>query len=93
MLTLGQIETVRRKPCLFLIAELPGTGNSTLAQTVAEQADFEAFRSGVVRKELVGVAIKRRSESALVTDNYTVEWTQHTYEECLRQAENLLFGG
>jgi aminoglycoside phosphotransferase family enzyme/predicted kinase len=93
LLALGELETARRKPCLLLVAGLPGTGKSTLAQAVAEQADFRVIRSDVVRKELAGVAIEHRTASAFGTGIYTAEWTRRTYEECLRQAEELLFEG
>src|SRR5206468_3698484 len=65
-------------------AGLPGTGKSTLARGLAAQAGFTILRSDVIRKELAGHDQQ---------DLYSPEWTDKTYRECLRRAENLLFEG
>jgi aminoglycoside phosphotransferase family enzyme/predicted kinase len=85
LLALGLLEEVDRKPCLVLVAGLPGAGKSTLARALAAQAGFEVIRSDVVRKELAGGVIG----PAL----YTPEWSQRTYAECQRRVEALLFEG
>ena len=84
LLALGQLEEAGRKPCLVLVGGLPGAGKSTLARGLAERAGFQVVRSDVVRKELVGPASE---------DIYTSEWTDRTYTECLRLAEEALFQG
>lgn len=83
LLALGELEEPGRRPCLVLVGGLPGAGKSTLARGLAEQAGFEVIRSDVVRKELAGAA----------DDLYSPEWTERTYAECLRRAEELLFEG
>jgi aminoglycoside phosphotransferase family enzyme/predicted kinase len=83
LLALAELEEPGRKPCLLLVAGLPGTGKSTLARGLAERAGFCLVRSDVVRKELAP------SGEAL----YTAEWNDRTYAECLRRAERLLWQG
>ena len=84
LLALGQLERPDRRPCLVLVGGLPGAGKSTLARGLAEGADFQVIRSDVVRKELAG---------AFGQGIYTPEWTERTYAECLRRAEEVLFAG
>ena len=93
LLALVELETPSRKPCLLLVAGLPGTGKSTLARAVAEHADYRVIRSDVVRKELADVSSEQRSAPGFGEGIYTAEWTRRTYEECLRRTEKLLFEG
>lgn len=93
LVALGELETPGRKPCLLLIGGLPGTGKSTLARALAEQADFRVIRSDVVRKELAGAADKGRYPGTFGEGIYVAEWTERTYAECLRRAEAFLFEG
>jgi aminoglycoside phosphotransferase family enzyme/predicted kinase len=89
---LSQVEAPGRRPCLVLVAGLPGAGKSTLARDLAEQAGFRVVRSDVVRKELAGVgtgSARADFESGI----YTPAWNERTYTECLRRAEELLFEG
>lgn len=92
LLALGELETPSRKPCLILVGGLPGTGKSTLANALAQQAGFRAIRSDVVRKELAGVGGEER-RSAPGQGLYTAEWTKKTYTECLHRAAERLFHG
>lgn len=57
LLALTELEEPEAKPCLILIAGLPGTGKSTLARGLADAAGFSVIRSDVVRKELAGLPI------------------------------------
>ncbi len=86
LLALVQLEPPARRPCLLLVAGLPGTGKSTLARALAEKAEFEILRSDVVRKEL---AARQQYHANL----YTEEWDARTYAACLEQAISLLHQG
>jgi uncharacterized protein len=93
LLALGQLEEPGRRPCLVLVGGLPGTGKSTLAHGLAEQANFCLIRSDLVRKELAGLSAQTRTAAPFGKGIYTPAWTTQTYVECLRRAEGLLFEG
>lgn len=93
LLALAELERPERRPCLVLVAGLPGAGKSTLAQSLAEKTGFQVIRSDVVRKELAGQAAEKQEVSPLGEGLYTAAWTERTYAECLRRAEQLLFEG
>jgi aminoglycoside phosphotransferase family enzyme/predicted kinase len=93
LVALGELEEPSRKPCLILVGGLPGSGKSTLARAVADHAGFSVIRSDVVRKELAGIGANKRASSSFGQGLYDGEWTERTYEECLRRTEELLFEG
>lgn len=93
LLALGALETPAERPCLVLVAGLPGTGKSTLAGALAEQAHFEVIRSDLVRKELARRAGLSPAAASFEEGIYTPEWTERTYAESLHRAEALLFDG
>jgi aminoglycoside phosphotransferase family enzyme/predicted kinase len=93
LLALGELEEPGRKPCLLLVGGLPGAGKSTLARAVADAAGFTVIRSDVVRKELAGLSGEEPAQRQTRERLYTDQWTDRTYAECLRRAEELLFEG
>ena len=93
LLALDELESPHKRPCLLLVAGLPGTGKSTLARTLGEQIDMQVIRSDVVRKNLAGGEGEKPGPSTFGEGIYTVEWNRRTYEECLRRAQQLLFLG
>jgi uncharacterized protein len=88
---LSELEEPGRRPCLVLLAGLPGTGKSTLARGLGERAWFTIIRSDLVRKELAGRIKRGSSPAACDEDLYTPEWDKRTYTECLRRAEEAVF--
>ena len=93
LVALGELEEPRTKPCLVLVSGLPGTGKSTLAAELADRAGIQLIRSDVVRRELAGAAFSAASPAGFEQGVYGPEWTERTYDECLRRAESLLFEG
>jgi uncharacterized protein len=93
LLALAELEERGRKPCLLLVAGLPGTGKSRLAQALADSAGFSVVRSDLVRKDLAGLAEHERTPLQLRDAVYSPEWNERTYVECLHRAERLLFEG
>jgi uncharacterized protein len=93
LLALTELETPKLKPCLILVAGLPGTGKSTLARGLEDRAGFSVIRSDVVRKELAGLPVVGETSAQSREAIYSPEWNVRTYAECLRRAESLLFDG
>jgi aminoglycoside phosphotransferase family enzyme/predicted kinase len=91
LLALGELEAPARRPCLLLVAGLPGTGKSTLARDLAAIANATVIRSDVVRKGLAGV--QGPAQADFGAGLYTGDWTDRTYAECRRRAEAILFDG
>lgn len=93
LLALSQLEAPDRRPCLVLLAGLPGTGKSSLAQGLRENANFHVVRSDTVRRELAGRSNGEHEPAAFGTGIYAPEWNQRTYQECLHRARSLLLEG
>jgi predicted kinase len=92
-LALGELEATGRRPCLVMAAGLPGSGKSTLARNLVAAAGFQVIRSDVVRKELAGLPPTGPRPAGAAGEIYTPAWTERTYAECLRRAEQGLFEG
>jgi aminoglycoside phosphotransferase family enzyme/predicted kinase len=93
LLALAELEAPAKRPCLLLVAGLPGTGKSRLAQELANHAGFCVVRSDLVRKELAGLLIQGEAAPQVRESLYTPERTERTYAECRRRAEALLLEG
>ena len=92
LLALGELAAPGKRPCLVAIAGLSGAGKSTLAAELVRRGDFTLIRSDVVRKGLTGAG-GISGAAAFGQGIYAPQWTERTYEECLRRAQECLFAG
>ncbi len=81
------------EPALYLVAGLPGTGKSTLAQALAGPLGADVFNSDVVRKELAGIAATEHRYSEFAEGIYRPELTHRTYQRLADLAGAQLRGG
>lgn len=80
-------------PTLVLVGGAPGTGKSTVAGRLADEAGAVLLRSDRVRKELAGLAPETPRPSTWGTGLYTPAGTARTYDELLAHAGALLAMG
>jgi aminoglycoside phosphotransferase family enzyme/predicted kinase len=93
LLALGELAGPAGRPAVVLIGGLPGTGKSTLARALADRAGFTVIRSDVIRKELARRPPNEPTPAERRSKLYSARFTDRTYAECLRRAEEALFLG
>src|SRR5262249_41783105 len=79
LFALAELEEIDRRPCLVLVAGLPGTGKTSLARDLAERAGFIVIRSDEVRKELAGETGQTSTPTGFGEGLYTADWDERTY--------------
>jgi len=81
-------------PALLVITcGLPGTGKSTLAQTIAERTGFEVISSEIVWKAAAGLAPEEHRYEAFGKGIYSLEATEITYATLSERARLFLLDG
>jgi uncharacterized protein len=93
LLALGELAPPDERPCLVLVAGLPGTGKSRLAADLELGANLQWIRADVVRKALAGIDPHASGRAGIEGGLYTPEWNDRTYGECLARAERILAAG
>ncbi|GID32340.1 AAA family ATPase [Paractinoplanes brasiliensis] len=78
---------------LILVGGGPATGKTTLAGGIADRLGAVVLSSDRIRKETAGLAPGMSAAAAYQNGIYTREWTDRTYRELLRRAEELLERG
>lgn len=93
VLACGELSPPPQRPALVLVAGLPGTGKSRLADDLERQAGLTWIRADAVRKELAGIDPLASGHDAIEAGIYTAAWNDRTYGECLARADRLLEAG
>jgi len=93
LLALGELAPAEERPCLVLVAGLPGTGKSMLAADLERTAGLRWIRADAVRKELAGLDPHASGHTDIEGGIYTPAWNDRTYGECLARAERILIDG
>lgn len=92
-LALVELADPSDRPCLVLIAGLPGTGKSLLARSLRETGNFVWLRSDELRKRLAGLDPLASGKTEVGEGIYTREWTERTYDACLSRAADICKAG
>lgn len=81
------------KPVLVIFAGLIGTGKSTLSKILSKKLDIPIISSDIVRKELSGISLTEHRYEDFEKGIYSKEWTDKTYKEIFKKAEEFLMKG
>jgi len=92
-LTVAEQALQRRQPRCLMMAGLPGSGKSWLAERLAEPLEAVVVRSDVERKRLAGLAARDASHSAPGGGWYAGAHSDQVYERLSGCAADALDGG
>lgn len=92
-LALVELARPRNRPCLVLVAGLPGSGKSVLARGLRETGNFAWIRADEIRKRLAGIDPLSSGRSEVGEGIYTREWSDRTYQACLARAAEVCQAG
>jgi aminoglycoside phosphotransferase family enzyme/predicted kinase len=92
-LALVELSVPRERPCLLLVAGLPGTGKSVLARGLRETSGFAWIRADEIRKRLAGLDPLADGHEDIDAGIYTKEWSDRTYTACLERAGDVCKAG
>ena len=82
-----------KKPLLFLVCGLSGTGKSTIARKMAVDYHAVQINTDVVRKEIAGIDRFERHHDQVDTGLYDPKRVDNTYEQVMKRAADVLKNG
>ena len=78
---------------LIVVAGLPGTGKSFIADKIAERIDARILRTDEIRKEITGIPPEENRYEEFGEGIYDKEMGEKTYLEVIMRARDCLKGG
>lgn len=84
------IQLNQKKPIVFMMSGLTGTGKSTIASKLAVDYRATVINTDVVRKQIAGVDTYERHLDDPNTGMYSPEQVQKTYEQVMAYAKDVL---
>ena len=91
--SLFSLDLDERRPILFIVSGLTGTGKSTISLKIAVDYHAHIINTDIVRKELAGIDKFERHHDEFNTGLYAPEKIDYTYEKVMEKAANLLKQG
>lgn len=91
--SLFSLDLENKKPLLFVVGGLTGTGKSTLSLKISVDYHANNINTDVVRKELAGIDKFERHHDEIDTGLYSPERIDHTYEQVMKKSADFLKNG
>ena len=91
--SLFSIDLKNKKPLLFIVGGLTGTGKSTLSLKISVDYRAHNINTDVVRKELAGIDKFERHHDEIDTGLYSPERIDYTYEQVMKKSADFLKNG
>jgi len=90
---LFSLEMNIKKPLIFIIGGLTGTGKSTLSLKISVDYNALLINTDIIRKELAGINMFERHHDEINTGLYAPEKIDQTYEKVIEKAAYFLKNG
>jgi aminoglycoside phosphotransferase family enzyme/predicted kinase len=90
---LFSLDLQTKKPVLFLVSGLSGTGKSTIARKIAVDYHATLINTDVVRKEIAGIDQFERHHEKIDSGLYDPRLVDDTYEQVMKRAADVLKNG
>ena len=91
--SLFYLDLKNKKPLLFIVGGLSGTGKSTISLKISVDYHAQYINTDIIRKELAGIDKFEKHHDEINTGLYSPEKIDHTYEKVMEKAEYLLKKG
>ncbi|MCK5031340.1 MAG: AAA family ATPase, partial [Thermoplasmatales archaeon] len=91
--SLFSLDLKNKKPLLFIVSGLSGTGKSTASLKISVDYHAHYINTDTIRKKLAGIDKFEKHHDEVNTGLYSPEKIEYTYEKVMEKAEYLLKKG
>ena len=88
--SLFSFDLKNKKPLLFIVSGLSGTGKSTISLKISVDYHAHYINTDIIRKELAGIDKFEKHHDKINTGLYSPEKIDYTYEKVMEKTEDLL---